>query len=263
MDARRTAVLLAMGRDRAEGRIELRGPKHRLRVVWDTTRNDPLYADEQALAGQVVRAFGGTPFATPMWRLFRQPVTVHNLGGVPMGDGPDTGAASPDGEVFGHPRLYVLDGALLPGATGGNPSLTITAVAERCAQLAVRRITGDASWRAPEHAGATRGAVPEDAAVQSVRLIGPRRPVPPGVRFAEAMAGTVGLPAEAGPATPARRYDATVPTGRVRVGVADTLRMLSSVRATGTPPGRTGAGTVLRFSAFFAGQVARAYLGRR
>lgn len=370
LDARRTAVLLAMGRDRAEGRIELRGPRHRLRVVWDTTRNDPLYADEQALSGQVVRAFGGTPFATPMWRLFRQPVTVHNLGGVPMGDGPDTGAASPDGEVFGHPGLYVLDGALLPGATGGNPSLTITAVAERCARIAVRRITGDASWRAPEHAGATRGAVPEDAAVQSVRAIGPRRPVPPGLRFAEAMAGTVGLPAEAGPATPARRvalslsiripdlramlddpvhtaevtgtvhvagltvrpagvsggrlhllatvgggadrtmayvlpftddagrfwllqgvkqigrrrgigpwrattrmgvaitapdqrYDATVPTGRVRIGVADTLRMLSSVRATGAPPGRTGAGTVLRFSTFFAGQVARAYLGRR
>ena len=33
--------------------------------------------------------------------------------------------------MFGHPGLYVLDGALLPGPVGANPSLTIAAVADR------------------------------------------------------------------------------------------------------------------------------------
>ena len=33
--------------------------------------------------------------------------------------------------MFGHPGLYVMDGALLPGPVGANPSLTIAAVADR------------------------------------------------------------------------------------------------------------------------------------
>ncbi|MDQ0364657.1 GMC oxidoreductase [Catenuloplanes indicus] len=185
----RTAVLLAMGADHADGRIELRGRNNRLRVVWDTTRNDPLYTEQQTVSGAMVRALGGTPFTTPTWRMFRQPVTVHNLGGVPMGS-----AASPDGEVFGHPGLYVLDGALLPGATAGNPSLTITAVAERCIERAVRRITGDPSWRAPERDSLVPRPIPEDTAVAAVarRAAVLRRPA--GVRFSEVMTGTVRLP---------------------------------------------------------------------
>ncbi|MDR7276688.1 GMC family oxidoreductase [Catenuloplanes atrovinosus] len=186
LETGRTAVLLAMGRDHADGRIELRGAKHRLRVVWNTTRNDPLYTDEQTASGAVVRALGGTPFTTPTWRMFRQPVTVHNLGGVPMGS-----AATPDGEVLGHPGLYVLDGALLPGSTGGNPSLTITAVAERCIERAVRAITGDPAWRAPERADVTPRPAPEDAAVEALSRRGPIRRDPAGLRFAEVMTGSV------------------------------------------------------------------------
>ncbi|SDQ44614.1 cholesterol oxidase [Quadrisphaera sp. DSM 44207] len=188
----RTAVLLAMGRDVADGRIELRGRDHRLRITWDTTRNDALYAAEEAASAEVVRALGGRPASFPTWRLFRQPVTVHNLGGCRMATSPDEGVVDVDGQVFGHPGLHVLDGAALPGATGGNPSLTIAAVAERCAQVAVRRMTGDASWEPPERAAVRRGGIPEDVAVASTRA---RRPEPPpcaGVVFSEVMAGRLG-----------------------------------------------------------------------
>jgi cholesterol oxidase len=37
-----------------------------------------------------------------------------------------------------HPGLYVLDGSILPTALGNNPLLTITALAERAAELIVR-----------------------------------------------------------------------------------------------------------------------------
>jgi cholesterol oxidase len=166
--AARTTVLLAMGGDRSDGRIELHGPRHRLHVTWDVTRNDPLYEAERAVSGQVVRALGGRPFGTPTWRLFRQPVTVHNLGGARMGSDPETGVVDTDGEVFGHPGLFVLDGAVLPGATGANPSSTIAAVAERCIEVAVRRITGNRDWVAPERAQVVPRDLPEDRAVRAV-----------------------------------------------------------------------------------------------
>jgi cholesterol oxidase len=199
----RTAVLLAMGGDRADGRIELRGPRHRLHVTWDVTRNDPLYEAERAVSGQVIRALGGRPFGTPTWRLFRQPVTVHNLGGARMGTDPRTGVVDTDGQVFGHPGLYVLDGAALPGATGANPSSTIAAVAERCIEVAVRRITGNHDWVAPERTEVEPRDLPEDRAARAVVARGGPQRTGPGLAFRETMRGSVVIPA--GVAGPERR----------------------------------------------------------
>lgn len=186
-----TAVMLAMGRDRADGRIELRGRSHRLHVTWDTTRNDPLYSAEGAVSAEFVRAFGGRPFVTPTWRLFRQPVSVHNLGGARMGTDPTLAVVDPDGEVFGHPGLFVLDGAALPGVTGGNPSLTIAAVAERCIESAIRRIRNAPGWEPPERSQVVRGQVPEDAVVRRVVARPAHRLTRGGLRFHEVMRGSV------------------------------------------------------------------------
>jgi cholesterol oxidase len=209
-----TAVLLAMGGDRAEGRIELRGRNHRLHVTWDVPSNDPLYAAERAVSASVIRAGGGKPFVAPTWGLFRQPVTVHNLGGAAMSPDPKNGVVDLDGEVFGHPGLFVLDGAVLPGATGANPSLTIAAVAERCIETAIRRLTGSPDWVAPERAEAEPRAVPEDAVVRAVvARPGPDRIVP-GVSFAETMRGSIQLPEDGGSSRRRRvamRFDAHVP----------------------------------------------------
>ena len=49
-----------------------------------------------------------------------------------MADSADKGVVDGHGQVFGYPGLYVMDGAAIPGSTGTvNPSLTITALAER------------------------------------------------------------------------------------------------------------------------------------
>ena len=55
-------------------------------------------------------------------------ITGHQLGGACMGT-----VCDDFGRVNGHPRLYVVDGALIPGSsTCVNPALAIAAIAERC-----------------------------------------------------------------------------------------------------------------------------------
>jgi cholesterol oxidase len=58
-------------------------------------------------------------------------VTAHILGGCPMGTSGADGVIDTNHEVFGHPGLYVVDASAVPANVGVNPSLTITAMAER------------------------------------------------------------------------------------------------------------------------------------
>jgi cholesterol oxidase len=59
------------------------------------------------------------------------PMTAHFLGGAPIGDRAESGVIDPYHRVYGHPGLHVLDGAAVSANLGVNPSLTITAQAER------------------------------------------------------------------------------------------------------------------------------------
>jgi cholesterol oxidase len=59
---------------------------------------------------------------------FNPYVSAHPLGGAVLGK-----ACEFNGQVKGHPGLFVVDGALIEGFTGlANPSFTIAALAERC-----------------------------------------------------------------------------------------------------------------------------------
>jgi cholesterol oxidase len=149
-----TAVFLAMGRDRASGVLALDPLTRALRVSWDVASNAPLYAAEEQFSTDVANAMGGTVAFNPLWQRLRRPVSVHNLGGCVMADDEAKGVTDAGGEVFGYPGLYVLDGGALPAATGVNPSHTIAAVAERNVEGAIRKLTGNAAWRAPEAASA-------------------------------------------------------------------------------------------------------------
>ncbi len=149
-----TAVFLAMGRDQANGSIAISPLTGELSVHWDVSSNLPLYDAQEQLASDVARALGGTVGYDPLWRLLHVPVTVHNLGGCAMGDDAAHGVTDGTGQVYNYPGLYVLDGGVLPAATGVNPSHTITAVAERAIEQIIRGWTGDARWQAPEKAAA-------------------------------------------------------------------------------------------------------------
>ncbi|HTQ04226.1 MAG TPA: GMC family oxidoreductase [Polyangiaceae bacterium] len=65
--------------------------------------------------------------------LLRTPATAHILGGCAIAPSAETGVIDARHEVFGHPGLYVCDGSVVPGNLGVNPSLTISALAERFA----------------------------------------------------------------------------------------------------------------------------------
>ncbi|ULR54419.1 GMC family oxidoreductase [Streptomyces deccanensis] len=63
--------------------------------------------------------------------LMGTPLTAHFLGGCPIGDTPETGVIDPYHRLYGHPGISVVDGAAISANLGVNPSLTITAQAER------------------------------------------------------------------------------------------------------------------------------------
>ncbi len=59
------------------------------------------------------------------------PSTAHILGGAIMGKDPQTGVIDENNKVFGYKNMYVIDGSMISANPGVNPSLSITAIAER------------------------------------------------------------------------------------------------------------------------------------
>ncbi|MDQ1691165.1 MAG: cholesterol oxidase [Pseudonocardiales bacterium] len=77
---------------------------------------------------------GGAPGGT-YGDLFNVPMTAHFIGGCAIGDSPETGVIDPYHRLYGHPGLHVVDGSTLSANLGVNPSLSITAQAERAMAL--------------------------------------------------------------------------------------------------------------------------------
>ncbi|MEO9222854.1 MAG: GMC family oxidoreductase [Mycobacteriaceae bacterium] len=67
--------------------------------------------------------------------LFDIPLTAHFIGGCTIGTDPEHGVIDPYHRVYGYPGLSVVDGSAISANLGVNPSLTITAQAERAISL--------------------------------------------------------------------------------------------------------------------------------
>ena len=97
------------------------------------------------------------------------PTTAHIIGGCPIGDAPETGVIDPYHRLYGYEGLHVADGSAITANLGVNPSLSITAMAERA--MAMWPNKGEADARPPLGAGYRRvapvaprhPAVPTDA----------------------------------------------------------------------------------------------------
>jgi cholesterol oxidase len=124
--------LFSMGRDMPDGTMTLTEDGY-LDVDWNKRSSTPFFEDLRGTARQIARELDAKFLDNPPWYLSRV-VTVHPLGGCPMGRDENEGVVDSYGRVFNHPGLLVVDGSILPGPVGPNPSTTIAAVAHRAAE---------------------------------------------------------------------------------------------------------------------------------
>jgi len=113
--------------------------------------------------------------------LMGTPLTAHFLGGCPIGDSADTGVIDPYHRLHGHPGISVVDGSAVSANLGVNPSLTITAQAERA--MAYWPNKGEADPRPAPGAGYAR--------LDPVR---PRHPAVPAEAFGALRLPFLGMP---------------------------------------------------------------------
>ncbi|MGN6781855.1 MAG: GMC oxidoreductase [Marmoricola sp.] len=114
---------------------------------------------------RIAALLGGTPGGN-IGEPFNRPLTAHYIGGCAIGDSAETGVVDPWQRMYGHPGLHVIDGSAISANLGVNPSLTITAQAERA--MAFWPNKGEADRRPPL-----------GAAYQRLDPVAPRRPVVP------------------------------------------------------------------------------------
>ncbi|MGK7312123.1 MAG: GMC oxidoreductase [Candidatus Longimicrobiales bacterium M2_2A_002] len=130
--ARHSMILLYMSTD--DSHLTLRLRKGTGSVSTDVSGGKaPRAAIPEAteIGESIAEEVGGYPVSFIMETLAGTPTTAHILGGCVMGDSPETGVIGPDHEVWNYPGLYVIDGSAVSANPGVNPSLTITALAER------------------------------------------------------------------------------------------------------------------------------------
>ncbi len=82
-------------------------------------------------ARELAKKVDGIPQSAICEVLFNIPVTAHILGGCVMGKDETEGVTDSKHKVFGYDNMYVVDGSAIPANLGVNPSLSITAMAER------------------------------------------------------------------------------------------------------------------------------------
>ncbi|GAA1540367.1 GMC oxidoreductase [Nocardioides humi] len=91
--------------------------------TWIPAANDAVRRMADVMGGGTAGGTIGEPF--------NRPLTAHFIGGCTIGDSPATGVVDGYQRAYGHPGLHIVDGSTISANLGVNPSLTITAQAER------------------------------------------------------------------------------------------------------------------------------------
>ncbi|MFE2264160.1 GMC family oxidoreductase N-terminal domain-containing protein [Streptomyces griseosporeus] len=114
--------------------------------------------------------------------LMGTPLTAHFLGGCPIGSSAETGVIDPYHRLYGHPGISVVDGAAVSANLGVNPSLTITAQAERAMSF----------W---PNKGEEDQRPPQGAAYRRLTPVEPKHPAVPPEAFGALRLPFLGIPA--------------------------------------------------------------------
>ncbi|MFJ8785508.1 GMC oxidoreductase [Streptomyces sp. NPDC102476] len=114
--------------------------------------------------------------------LMGAPLTAHFLGGCPIGSSRDTGVIDPYHRLYGHPGISVVDGSAVSANLGVNPSLTITAQAERAMSY----------W---PNKGEQDPRPAQGEAYERLKPVEPRSPAVPAEAFGALKLPFLGMPA--------------------------------------------------------------------
>lgn len=151
--------------------LTLTGARSRLGRWKLTTKKDesspaPTYIPvAQEVVRRIADHIGGVA-GSNVFENFDAAMTAHFVGGCVIGADPDHGVIDPYHRVYGHPGLHIVDGSAITANLGVNPSLTITAQAERA--MAMWPNKGEADPR-PECG----------SAYERVSPVAPRSPIVP------------------------------------------------------------------------------------
>lgn len=182
---RHALLMLVMGPDDADGRVSFTpgqpaasGAARRdaLDIRWSGDNTGPRSGYYKAVHDWLKKASdhggfqGGDYLPSPLWKPLPDDfdgvaagvdnplgLTVHPLGGCPMGDGPETGVVDWRGTVFRadgsqdnrcYDGLHVLDGGMLPTAVGVNPFVTIAGLSLVAARAIRQQLDAEDNARA-------------------------------------------------------------------------------------------------------------------
>jgi cholesterol oxidase len=128
-----TVIFLVMQTTDTKMRFVLKKWPFRKKLTLQNRSNEKVQAYlpvGQDIMHRYAKKANARPQNSTMEVLMNVPSTAHILGGVPMGLTPENGVIDPDFKVHGYPNMYILDGSIIQGNLGVNPSFTITALAE-------------------------------------------------------------------------------------------------------------------------------------
>ena len=147
-----TLALLGLSNDKAVGELKLDEQNGRVwvhhptldRGLNETEMRSGMKSASEGLKGEFIP---NPPWKGVILRLQNTKgiITVHPLGGCPMGQYGEVGVVNHAGQVYKenggelHEGLYVVDGAIIPRSLGVSPALTISMIAERCMRLMVAK----------------------------------------------------------------------------------------------------------------------------
>jgi cholesterol oxidase len=144
--SRRTIILLVM--QTLDNAIALRPRRTpfggvRLQTEQDPEKPNPTFIPVANQAAEwIAERTGGIAQSSITEALMNIPTTAHILGGAVIGETSETGVVDGRQRLFGYENLLVCDGSVVPANIGVNPSLTITALAER----AMTFVADSAAW---------------------------------------------------------------------------------------------------------------------
>lgn len=124
-----TAAVASLGMvlDPTRARFGYDKARNSVGLSWNAGTQNQVIAACRAVDHRIAAKAGSLLDYAPIGYDANAFFTAHPLGGAVLGQATDG-----HGRVHGHPGLYVMDGAALPGSTATvNPSLTIAAIAER------------------------------------------------------------------------------------------------------------------------------------